>query len=395
MPRILIDITRLLYRRLTHTLPTGIDRVSIEYIRHYGPQARAVLALGPFSALMSEHDSACAFAALTQSGFGGRLLMAKLVAKAVLWRWLWAPRRLCFLLNTSHIGLENRRYAWTLRHGGALLVVMVHDLIPITHPEYVPAGADAAHHTRMRSMVTLASGVIANSQYTLDSFEAYCQERAMPVPPAAVARLAPGLTAMRAEARGTDKPLDGPYFVILGTIEPRKNHWMLLQVWRDMVERLGSAAPRLVIVGQRGWECENVVDLLDRCRVLQGVIIERGRCSDAELLTYLQHATALLFPSFVEGYGMPVAEALALGVPVIASDIPVFHEIAGAVPDYVSPLDGRRWEELVLAYSEPVSTARNAQLCRLRTYQPTHWKGHFQIVDALLDRLQATADSRT
>lgn len=65
------------------------------------------------------------------------------------------------------------------------------------------------------------------------------------------------------------------YFVVLGTIEPRKNHLLLLQVWRQLIEELGLAAPRLVIIGQRGWECEQVVDLLDRCEVLRGVVLEK------------------------------------------------------------------------------------------------------------------------
>src|SRR5580698_988440 len=96
-----------------------------------------------------------------------------------------------------------------------------------------------------------------------------------------------------------------PYFVILGTIEPRKNHWLLLQVWRRLVERLGDRTPRLVVIGQRGWECENAVDMLERCEELRGVVTELPACPDVELTSYLRHARALLFPSFAEGYGMP------------------------------------------------------------------------------------------
>ena len=107
---------------------------------------------------------------------------------------------------------------------------------------------------------------------------------------------------------------------MLGTIEPRKNHWFMLHVWRRIVEESGGNAPKLVVIGRRGWECENVVDMLERCESLKDAVVEQSNCSDHDLQVWLQHARALLFPSFVEGYGMPLVEALTMQVPVIASD---------------------------------------------------------------------------
>ena len=146
---------------------------------------------------------------------------------------------------------------------------------------------------------------------------------------------------------------------------------------------MGTSAPRLVLIGHRGWECENVVDLLERCQELNGVVIERSRCSDQELATYLQHAQALLFPSFVEGYGLPLAEALAHGVPVLASDLGVFRDIAGEVPEYMDPLDGRRWMELIVDYANLAGSLRSAQMSRVARFQSTTWARHFEIVDRL------------
>ena len=197
-------------------------------------------------------------------------------------------------------------------------------------------------------------GIIANSAATLEELTAYAKAHGLPMPPATVALLAPA----RLPEPAVDAPLNKPYFVMLGTIEPRKNHWLMLQLWRQLIERLGEHAPRLVIIGQRGWECENVVDLLERCESLKGFVFEYSVCSDAELATWLHHAQALLFPSFAEGYGMPLVEALAQGVPVIASDLPVFREIAGDIPEYIDPLDGKRWSELIVEYALVESPAR-------------------------------------
>jgi len=203
------------------------------------------------------------------------------------------------------------------------------------------------------------------------------------MPPALAAPLAPATFSQEVRQR----PLSEPYFVMLSTIEPRKNHWLMLHVWRRLVEGLGEKAPRLVVIGQRGWECENVLDLLERCHVLRGFVIEKRNCSDAELETYLRHAQALLFPSFAEGYGLPLVEALSLGVPVIASDLPVFREIANDIPEYLDPLDGTGWLNCVESYSRPDSQLRADQILRMANFAAPTWSTHFDLFERLLERV--------
>jgi glycosyltransferase involved in cell wall biosynthesis len=174
---------------------------------------------------------------------------------------------------------------------------------------------------------------------------------------------------------------------MLGTVEPRKNHWLMLQIWRRLIERHGANAPRLILIGQRGWECENVVDLLERCEILRGFVEEHSTCTDAVVASYLHHAQALLFPSFAEGYGMPLIEALSLGTPVIASDLPAFREIAGDIPEYLDPLDGKRWGEMVEAFTLPQSQMRARQLERMADFRIPTWDDHFSRVGGLMERL--------
>ena len=388
VPKILIDVTRLVYRRLKGKLPTGIDRVSLEYIRHFAADdthpPRAVLSLGPFNAVLSAKDSAAVFAAVGRTE-PMTWLACRVIMKAFWWRWLCLDVHGAHLFNTGHMGLENPRYAWALRRFGARPIFVISDLIPITHPEYCRPGERERHLMRMRVALSTGTGIVTISQDTLDVLQRFCTDEELKMPPAVASPLAPGLPDIESGPR----PIARPYFVIIGTIEPRKNHWLLLQLWRQMVETMGNAAPRLVVIGQRGWECENVVDLLERCAQLKGVVIERPYCSDAELITWLHHAQALLFPSFAEGYGMPLTEALSIGVPVIASDLPVFRETSGDVPEYANPLDGRRWRELIVEYARPDSVLREAQLARMAAFRPTTWPQHFARVDALLATLDA------
>gem|GEM_PF-53169 len=186
-----------------------------------------------------------------------------------------------------------------------------------------------------------------------------------------------------------------PYFVCIGTIEPRKNHLLLLHLWRTF----GACAPRLCIVGRRGWENENVLDLLDRCPTLAGPIQELGAISDSHLTALLRGARALLMPSFAEGFGLPVAEALAHGTPVVCSDLPALREAGGVVPEYLDPLDALSWRRSVLDYTDKNSSRRAAQLGRLPLWRGTSWETHIgsvlDFLETLPNRQPAITTSRT
>lgn len=380
----LIDVTRVVDRTMQGRLPTGVDRVSLEYIRYFGQRATALVRFAGQWIELSLADSERVFDALLSPHGNFNALVRRVVARSLLssvGRKFSDPR---FFFNTGHSGLEKAYYAQFLQRSALKPLYFVHDLIPVTHPEYCRPGEAERHRFRMDTMLSTGQGVIANSAATLAELAAYAKASASPMPETAVALLAPA----RLPEPVTASPLDAPYFVMLGTIEPRKNHWLLLQLWRQLIERLGQAAPRLVIIGQRGWECENVVDLLERCETLKGFVFERPDCSDSELACWLHHSRALLFPTFAEGYGMPLAEALAMGVPVIASDLPVFREIAGEVPEYVDPLDGQRWKELVVEYAQPQSPMRQSQCQRMAGCEMPTWGSHFQQVEALMERLR-------
>jgi len=382
VPNIFLDITRLLNRLYDGLLPTGVDRVGLAYVSRYGARARAVLSERGYCTVLSKRHSQMVFEWLSNSRCSKNDIRKLVVLSCI--NGLRQPKiKNGILLHTSHNGIEFPRYYDALKKLQVDVVFMVHDLIPLTHAEYCRALVDKAHAARIHTALTYAKGVIANSQFTLDSLVHEAGRVNLPMLPSVVAHLASGIKPFAESPR----PIPTPYFVLLGTIEPRKNHWFLLHVWRRLVEQLGNAAPKLVVIGRRGWECENVVDMLERCAALKGVVIEEAGCSDERLRSYLQHAQALLFPSFVEGYGMPLAEALALQVPVLASDIAVFHEIADDIPEYIDPLDGLGWLAHIKEYMQPKSPARAAQLERTKRFREPTWARHFEQVDAFISTL--------
>ena len=381
---LLLDVTRLIWRRWVGRLPTGIDRVCLAYLDHYRGQSQAVIQRRGFRRILSEAASDRLFETLVAPGPSPRTDLVHIIGGARLRTFQALRGRGRLYLNVGHTALQDQGYlAWT-RAAGVRPVYMVHDLIPITHPEYCRAGEAQRHAQRVRNMLASAVGIIGNSQATLDSLEEFAATKSMGTPAEIAAPLG---TEMRSGTLATVARTERPTFVVLGTIEGRKNHLILLQIWARLVRAYGMNAPRLLVIGQRGWECEQVFDLLDRSEALRGVVVEVGHCSDTELNGHLAAARALLFPSLAEGYGLPLVEALSAGTPVIASDLPVFREIGQGVPDLLDPLDGPAWEQAILSYAGNDSAAREAQIVRLAGYRAPTWDEHFERVDAWLATL--------
>ena len=254
--------------------------------------------------------------------------------------------RSCCYLNSSHTQLEKlERFLWTVT-AGMKCAFFIHDVIPIDFPEFVSPGSCRRHEGRLRTVAKLGSAILVNSDYTRRSVEAYLEGRGLPVP---VTKTIPlGVSDWFCKRTDLDPPVPAvPYFVAVSTIEPRKNFLFLFSVWRRLIEQLGDKAPRLVIVGHRGWENENVIDILERSRELGPFLVEATDLTDGGLASLLSGAQALIAPSTVEGFGLPVAEALSLGVPVIASDIAAHREVAGKCAVYADLIDGIGWLDAV------------------------------------------------
>ena len=387
---ILIDVTRLILRSSQKKRATGVDRVGLAYIEYYQDRAYAVLSWGGRVIVLSKRSSKKVFADLLSDQVKPKIYWYTLLSRLLLARIDYTYKG-AVLFNTGHKGLESEAYTRALNRMGVRPLFFVHDLIPITHPEYCRPGEKEKHELRMLRMISDACGLIANSQYTVDEALKFADSRSLSCPPIMVSWLASNFVpSLDLQNHNSEKVPHSkfPYFVMLSTIEPRKNHLLLLQVWRKIVEEYGvNSSPKLVIVGQRGWECEQVIDLLERCEALRNVVIEKNNCTDIELQALLKDARALLFPSFVEGFGMPLVEALLFKTPVIASDIPVFREVGQNIPDLIDETDGVEWKRVIMEYTQDDSNLRTKQLLRMRDYHPWSWHNHFQVVDQFIEAI--------
>ena len=396
MSRVILDVSRLI-SRLRYSTPSGVDRVEMAYAR----------------GLLAHYGAALAFAAVHPMGLYGRLSRRATLAYLDELERRWSSKastarqlpllsvmpQLAALLPTSkgvgsggvyvqaspHHLTNGAKVQRILRREEAKFLCLVHDLIPIEFPEYARPSGEDLHRRRIKTVANATAqsrgAVIVNSAATRRAILPWLA----PETQVHVALLGTESLPLVAPEVGDDRP----YFVCLGTIEPRKNHLLLLHLWRHLAETMPpERIPRLIVVGRRGWENEQVIDLLERCPALVGHVEELGGCPDVRLSALLRGARALLMPSFAEGYGMPVAEALSVGTPVICSDLPALREVGGVVPDYLDPLDGPGWKAAVLDHAGK-GERHQAQMARLPGWHNPSWDEHIGIVSQAIDGLEA------
>ncbi|WP_147178566.1 MULTISPECIES: glycosyltransferase [Alphaproteobacteria] len=288
-------------------------------------------------------------------------------------------------VNMSHHGLLDSELFIELKTAyRAEFIIYIHDIIPIEYPEYCRPGSKKDHIRRIENINKVNAFLIFNSIDTSNRVNTFFDLNFARRPKSIVSYIGADNVAHSA---GTPKALfSEPYFVMVGTIEGRKNHLGLLQVWRDiaMGEKL---TPKLIIIGKRGWNNASVVDMLELCDTIKPHVLELNDLADDQLFGIVRSASAMLFPSFSEGWGMPLVEALSLGVPVICSDIPVFREASRGVAEYIHPLDLQKWRTTILEYAAPESARRAAAVARIADYHPPSWQDMFDQFDAVLEKI--------
>lgn len=407
--RVLFDVSRLL-SRTERRVPTGVDRVCLAYaewlLDHPGVEMRAVRCLDDrlvavddgwfgdcvrrmreqwsgafFDRSPTEHEIRLLEAVRAPVRPGASVISEPPPPAA-------APSRFRVLkqyfrssrhgpapdgdlyFNVGHTSLNTPDILADLAARGVRPVVMIHDLIPITHPEFCRPGDGPKHERRVRHALAHAGQILVNSHYTAEELHGFARREALDAPPVEVTHL--GLEPIfLSPSPPADTP---PYFLHVGTIEARKNLAFLLTLWRRLEERLGDAAPRLVLIGRYGWENEAVLDHLQRSPNLRGLVHQAANLPDRALAELMRGARALLAPSAVEGFDLPAVEASALGVPLIASDIPAHREL---VPHarLIDPLDGPGW----IAALEAATRERPANPM---PYAAPSWAQHFARVAA-------------
>jgi glycosyltransferase involved in cell wall biosynthesis len=232
------------------------------------------------------------------------------------------------------------------RSGDVPLIVTVHDAAPLVFPDSYPARGRWFHRTGFRAAARRADVVIAPTQAAADEITQRTSIRSdhIQIVPHGVDQGVADDAAVH-EVRRALALGDAPYVLWVGTLEPRKNVGMLLSAFRAVV---AAGLPHdLVLVGSKGW-----LDTAAEIRLPMLALGHRARLTDSlpdRSLQALYHGADLLaLPSFHEGFGLPVLEAMAQETAVVCSDIPVLREVANDAAVFVPARDVDAWGETLV-----------------------------------------------
>ena len=239
---------------------------------------------------------------------------------------------------------------------GFRIVDLIYDMIPVTFPQVCPPEWCQYLQTEFAKTFQSTDLVLTISEYSRGDIRRYCHQRGIAAPTVEVIRLGENLECVGATAPPTAAGFDPqePFVLCVSRLDVRKNHALLYQVWRRLAESRGlDQVPRLLLVGPAGWLINDTLYQIQNDPLTKDRILILSHCSDAELRWLYQHCLFTVFPSFCEGWGLPVAESLSFGKYCIASNATAIPEIGGTLLGLHDPLDGIRCVELVNEALDP------------------------------------------
>lgn len=215
-------------------------------------------------------------------------------------------------------------------------ITAIHDLTPILFSHYHRWHSQLLQKLFLKGILRRASLILSNSRHTtrdLEQHYPFTQSRIATIH----LGLEPGFEPQQRDGFLPALSVQQPYWLSVGTIEPRKNLVRLLEAYRLFREQAKKKV-QLVIVGQRGWKAEPFFEALEAHPFRQDIILT-GFVPDRALAELYSHAIGLVYPSEYEGFGLPVLEAFACGCPVVCSNVSSLPEVGGALAYYIDPYD--------------------------------------------------------
>lgn len=261
------------------------------------------------------------------------------------------------------------------------LYQMVHDMLPLVTPQYSAHSTEGLNNYATE-IYPLCHKLISVSKHTKKDVSDWLTDHNLKTPPIGVIRLGDNfeIAALR-QPDHTFFASNQPYIVCVGTIETRKNHTLLYYVYK-LAKARNITLPPLVIVGRRGWLTENIYDLMTNDPETKDLFVFLHDASDEELSWIYEHSMFSVYPSHYEGWGLPVAESIAHGIPCISSNTSSMTEIAGDLISYFSPVSTDECLQAIVDLLDDNNLQRAEQ--KISAYQPTSWDETFTQIQGMI-----------
>ena len=270
---------------------------------------------------------------------------------------------------------------------GVRLAQMLYDVLPLSDPQYFLQGHPYLFADWLIRMNRTIDLVITCSRQTAQDFTTAITQRGEKAAPVSVVALAHEFLENAPQAQaGVFTPLYEqistpvlqaarlPYVLCVGTREIRKNNLGLARVWESLRQKHDLKLPRLIFAGRQGWMNEEFDRFLQRTGNANGGIVMVESPSDDEVAYLYKNCLFSVFPSFCEGWGLPIGESLWYGRPAITSNCSAMPEVAGEYADYADPYDLESLRTAVERMLDPAY--RQARVEAIAGMKKRNWK-HF------------------
>jgi glycosyltransferase involved in cell wall biosynthesis len=276
-------------------------------------------------------------------------------------------------------------------------VGLIYDLLPVAFPEWWTLDQQERFAAWFRWTGRHAALVLCCSESTRrDALHFFASEKieSAAVETIALADELPRRLAAARAAHAADRGEGRPFVLYVSTLEVRKNHRLLFQVWRRLLERHPvDAVPELVLVGRKGWLIDDFLTEAGNARWLDGKIVWREGVADDELVRLYGECLFTVYPSLYEGWGLPVAEALAFGKFCVASNASSLPEVGRDWIDYHDPFDvAGATAAIERAIFDPGYRAKRERAIR-DGFRARSWRESAAALLAAVDRVQRAGKS--
>lgn len=254
------------------------------------------------------------------------------------------------------------------------LIQICYDMLPIATPQY-SGHATTSFTNYAEKIYPLCDKIITISRHTKKDLLAWFAQEAVSPPLIEVMRLGDDFKKT-SQSQPTDEgftshyEISKAYVLCVGTIEARKNHTLLYYAYKLAADR-GITLPTLVIVGRKGWLAGDICEIMSSDPTVKDKFVFLQNATDNQLGWLYEHCLFSVYPSFYEGWGLPVAESIAYGVPCLASNSSSIPEIAGDLIDYFTPTSPDECLRGMERLAQP-TTRKKARL-RVQSYHPVTW----------------------
>ena len=237
-------------------------------------------------------------------------------------------RPILFMPEVMFDGQAGARRDWAKKHGYASAAIL-YDLIPVLHQGLCGANVSAGFPAYLEALVTM-NAVWSISRHTLDDFKRYVAQAGLTLPPAYEAIQLPGQFGDLSRRNGGSGRRKQQEIRILcvSTLEPRKNHLRLVEAFQKLRENRPDLSLRLVLVGNQYASSPEIVQNIQAASQRDPAIQWVGIIDDERLADEYCSATFTVYPSLIEGFGLPILESLWMGRPCLTHNQGVMHELA-------------------------------------------------------------------